>query len=184
MGGICHKYIKSTIRMKKLSLSSNCITINIEIWATCYAQHFRILLSKLDEPGLIGRGCGHYKPFVILSNPEIAILHIELMVTILATNHRMTVIHYKTCGAVCIQLAHFPCDDSENTYTLSYYHHRIGSMNYYPLFRVRSWNNGVRCMSFCILSDNVIAIHTSQWQYRGILWHVAHKILLCIVCIY
>ena len=39
----------------------------------------------------------------------------------------------------------------EYIYTLSYYHHRIGSMNYYPLFRVRSWNNGVRCMSFCIL---------------------------------
>ena len=30
----------------------------------------------------------------------------------------------------------------------SYYHHQIGSMNYYPLFRVRSWNNGLRCMSF------------------------------------
>ena len=28
-------------------------------------------------------------------------------------------------------------------------------MNYYPLFRVRSWNNGVRCMSFYI----VIAIN-------------------------
>ena len=27
-----------------------------------------------------------------------------------------------------------------------YYHHQIGSMNYYPLFRVRSWNNGMRCM--------------------------------------
>ena len=37
-------------------------------------------------------------------------------------------------------------------YTLSYCHHRIGSMNYYPLFRVGSWNNGVRCMSFCILT--------------------------------
>ena len=36
-------------------------------------------------------------------------------------------------------------------YTLSYYHHQIGGMNYYPLFRVRSWNNGVRCMSFYIL---------------------------------
>ena len=36
-------------------------------------------------------------------------------------------------------------------YTLSYYHHEIGSMSYYPLFRVRSWNNDVRCMSFCIL---------------------------------
>ena len=32
-------------------------------------------------------------------------------------------------------------------YTLSYYHHQIGSMNYYPLFRVRSWNNGIHCMS-------------------------------------
>ena len=36
-------------------------------------------------------------------------------------------------------------------YTLSYYHHQIGSMNYYPLLRVRSLNNGVRCMSFYIL---------------------------------
>ena len=36
-------------------------------------------------------------------------------------------------------------------YTLSYYHHQIGSMIYYPLFRIRSWNNGVRCRSFCIL---------------------------------
>ena len=36
-------------------------------------------------------------------------------------------------------------------YTLSYYQHQIGSMNNYPLFRVRSWNNGMRCMSFDIL---------------------------------
>ena len=36
-------------------------------------------------------------------------------------------------------------------YTLSYYHHQIGSMNYYPLLRVRSWNNGMRCMHFYIL---------------------------------
>ena len=45
----------------------------------------------------------------------------------------------------------FPCDDRQNIYTLSYYHHQIGSMIYYPLFRVKSWNNGVPCMSFCIL---------------------------------
>ena len=36
-------------------------------------------------------------------------------------------------------------------YTLSYCHHRIGRMNYYTLFSNRSWNNGVRRMSFCIL---------------------------------
>ena len=35
---------------------------------------------------------------------------------------------------------------------LSYYHHQIGSMNYYPLFRVRSWNNDVRCMFLYILT--------------------------------
>ena len=29
-------------------------------------------------------------------------------------------------------------------------HHQIGSMNYYPLFSVRSWNNGMRCMYFYI----------------------------------
>ena len=38
---------------------------------------------------------------------------------------------------------------------LSYYHHQIGSMNYYPLFRVRSWNNGIRCMSLYILLIHV-----------------------------
>ena len=41
----------------------------------------------------------------------------------------------------------------EGIYTLSYCHHQIGSMNYYPLFRVRSWNNGMRCVSLYILSD-------------------------------
>ena len=40
---------------------------------------------------------------------------------------------------------------------LTYYHHQIGSMNYYPLFRVRSWNNGMRCMSVYILMHTRIA---------------------------
>ena len=39
----------------------------------------------------------------------------------------------------------------ERIYTLSYYHHQIGSMNYCPLFRVRSWYNGMRCRSLYIL---------------------------------
>ena len=53
----------------------------------------------------------------------------------------LSVIHYTTCGAVCFQFTHSSCNAWENIYTLSYYHHQIGSMNYYPLFRVRSWNN-------------------------------------------
>ena len=31
----------------------------------------------------------------------------------------------------------------------------IETMNYYPLFRVRSWNNGAPCMSFYILIEVV-----------------------------
>ena len=65
--------------------------------------------------------------------------------------HILSVIHYTIRGAVCFQFTHSLCDDWENKYTLSYYHNQIGNMNHYPLFRVRSWNNGVRCMSFSIL---------------------------------
>ena len=75
----------------------------------------------------------------------------EIFCRVCKIRHFLSVIQYKIRGAVCFQFTHFPCDDWENMYTLSYHHHQIGSMNYYPLFRVRSWNNGVRCMSFCIL---------------------------------
>ena len=37
------------------------------------------------------------------------------------------------------------------TCSLSYYYHQIGRMNHLALFRVRSWNNGMRCMSFYVL---------------------------------
>ena len=70
--------------------------------------------------------------------------------------HILSVIHYTIHEAVCFQFTHFPCDDWENIYTLSYYHHQIRSMNYYPLFRVRSWNSGVCCMSFCILMADIL----------------------------
>ena len=60
--------------------------------------------------------------------------------------------------AVCFKFTHFSCDDWENIYTFSYYHHQIESMNYYPLFRIRSWNNGVRCMSFFILSYGTLYV--------------------------
>ena len=39
----------------------------------------------------------------------------------------------------------------ERLYTLSYHHNQIGSMNYYPLFRVRSWNHDMHCMYIYIL---------------------------------
>ena len=38
--------------------------------------------------------------------------------------------------------------------TLSCYHHQIGSRNYYPMFRARSQNSGMRCMPLYILLPN------------------------------
>ena len=68
--------------------------------------------------------------------------------------HILSGIHYSIYGAVCFQLTHLLCDNWENIY-LSYYHHKIGSMNYYPLFKVRSWNNGVHRMSLYILIEQL-----------------------------
>ena len=65
----------------------------------------------------------------------------------------LSIIFHAICGVVWIQLTHFCCDDCENACTWSYYHHQIGSMTHFPLFRVRSWNNGMRCMSFYILME-------------------------------
>ena len=76
--------------------------------------------------------------------------------------HILSVIHYKIRRAVCFQFTHFPCD-WENIHTLSYYHHQIRSINYYLLYRVRSWNNGVCCMSFCILLKVVKPLLTSYF---------------------
>ena len=55
-------------------------------------------------------------------------------------------------GAVHIQLAHLSYDDYENMCTLSYYHNGIGSRIHLPLFRVKSWSNGIRCMFLCSYS--------------------------------
>ena len=55
-------------------------------------------------------------------------------------------------------------------------------MNYYPLFRVRSWNNGVRCMSICILmttlmfpvyqtqhTPRILTFHSTRYQHSFII---------------
>ena len=36
-------------------------------------------------------------------------------------------------------------------FTSTYYHHQIGNMNHYPLFRVWSWNNVMRCLYSYVL---------------------------------
>ena len=90
------------------------------------------------------------------------------------TEHILSVVHYTICGAVCFQFTNFPCYDWENIYiyTLSYYHHQIGSMNYYPFFRLRSWKNGVRCMSFCIRMILMVVWNAKWLCHRHVMWWV------------
>ena len=78
--------------------------------------------------------------------------------------HIISVIPYIIRKAVCYQFTHFPCEDWENIYTLSYYHHQIGNINYYPLLMVRSWKNGVGCMSVFFWNKCFIELNVClQW---------------------
>ena len=73
----------------------------------------------------------------------------------------LPIIFHAIYEAACIQLTNCSYDDCENT--LSYDHHQIGSMAHLPLFRVRSWNNCMYCMSVYILH---IYIHIYIYQDR------------------
>ena len=71
-----------------------------------------------------------------------------------------------------VQFTHSHCDDWENIYTLFYHHHQIGSVNYYPLFRTRSWNNGVCCVS--LYSSYIVSVQRNQVGH-GACWNVLFK---------
>ena len=67
----------------------------------------------------------------------------------------ISIIQY-TCMGLCVFSLPISLVMIERIYTLSYCHHQIGSMNYiyYPLFRVRSSNNGMCCLSLYSYCDN------------------------------
>ena len=67
---------------------------------------------------------------------------------------------------------------TERIYTWSYYHHQIGSMNYYPLFRVRSWNNGMRCMSLYILIKQECD-HNAGKHYKTLYIYYQESVCIC-----
>ena len=79
--------------------------------------------------------------------------------------HILSVIHYTICGAVYFQSTHFRCDDWENKYTLSYYHHQIGStwtITHYCLELGHETMLCAVCLSIFLFSGNVILI--SYWH--------------------
>ena len=79
---------------------------------------------------------------------------------------------------LCVFSLPIPLVMIERIYTLSYYHHQIRSMIYYPLFTVRSWNNGVCCMSFYILMKNIYKRNSQcmSFDHMNILLEIVYYI--------
>ena len=96
--------------------------------------------------------------------------------------HFLLVIYYSIYGAGFFQFTQFPSWWLREYIALSYYHHQIGSMNYYPLFRVRSWNNGMHCMSLYILILRDKAILWLSYSTKGFLgrWHINTQALVIV----
>ena len=143
---------------------------------TLYYQPVKSARIKYNRQVLVYIILQTYLKALILYNAR-QIYFVECVIKI---KHMLSVIHYTKCGAVCFQFTHFSCDDWENIYTLSYYHFQIGSMNYYPLFKVNSCNN---CIAVCFsifykwnykgfVSDALILyihmVRVWNWQYIGI----------------
>ena len=53
-------------------------------------------------------------------------------------------------------------------------HHQIGRVNHQPLFRVRSWNNDARCMSYYVLM--CWSLYTSGHVLAGI-WQALRNVM-------
>ena len=65
------------------------------------------------------------------------------------------IIFHAIYGAVCIQLSLSLLMIVRIHVLYYHHHHQIRSMAHLPLFKVRSWNNGMRCMSLYFLISNV-----------------------------
>ena len=129
------------------------VSLNSHIHALCCGEstnslfHWAVLYVKSS----------HYHHCANLSEdielPEMPVRYILSSVWIrLSIFSQLSIIQYM---GLCVFSLPISLAMIERIYTLSYHHHQIGSMTYYPLFRVRSWNNGMRCMSLYILMETL-----------------------------
>ena len=127
----------------------------------------------------------HYDPMVVFVCQHITLAHyhhyadltesIELLKCLSGTfcfeclsriKSILSIIFHAIYGAAFIQFTHFSYNDCENTCTLSYHLHQIGSMTHLSLFRGRSWKNGMRCRSFYLLMLKYNEIWNSLLKYN------------------
>ena len=139
-----------------------CHLLHIHTWKTGIL--FSLLLCGLWWAQIIGyvlawRSCSFvctlHHLIIIIVRTYLKTLNLQYVWYILSsvwvwlsTFSQLSNVHYM---GLCVFSLPMSLMMTEKIYTLSYYHNQIGSMNYYPLFRVRSWNNGIRCMSLNIL---------------------------------
>ena len=160
------------IMIVQFMMSANSgIRFGLQILSVCFV-HYTISLSSLCK--LIWRHWTYKMPVrYILSSvwvrlsilSQLSVVHMGLClpISLMMTERIYTSIQFQFKTVYCQvnttnTCSTLPTNNSfsrqwglDTCWCLSYYHHQIGNMNYNPLFRVRSWNNGMRCMSLYIL---------------------------------
>ena len=115
----------------------------------------------------------HYHHCVNLSEGIELACQIYFVECVSKIKQMFSVIHYTICGAVCFQFTHSSCGDWENIYTLSYYQHQIGSMNYNPFLGL---GHDTMVCAVCLsmfLWYNVVTWFNQLVHLSGIPWPVA-----------
>ena len=85
--------------------------------------------------------------------------------------HVVSVTHCTIYVAVSFQFTHVPCDDWDNKCFVLLSSSKW-KLNYCPLFMVRSWNSGMRCMSLYILMNSFLMKLRNQFSLINLFFGV------------
>ena len=157
------------------------ILFSLSLCSLWWVQIFGYVLACRSYPFV----CTLHHLIIIIVQTYLRTLNIECLSDIfcrvcvsLSIFSQLSIIQYM---GLCVFSSPISLVMIERIYALSFYDHQIGSMNYYPLFRVRSWNYGMRCMSLYILRKGDLFFHISLlstlfslnmiWQYPICVWH-------------
>ena len=129
------------------------------MWIKVQLQYIR---KNYVQKNLYSACFFHVHPYIIISQLS---KHLTLGCIYLRS------ITHTIRGALYFQFTHFPCDDWENLYTLSYYHHQIGVWTITHCLGLV--HETMLCsVSFCILTHKALL---SIWRKKYMVQKLANK---------
>ena len=133
-----------------------------EMFVTSYSVTYCIYI-----PGKLGFSCRHLVQCMMSANSRIRYIYLYILSSV---GVRLNIFSYPLFNLWGCMFTVYPTPSwyMREYIALSYYHHQIGNMNYCPLFRVRSWNNGMRCMSLYILMTYIYSLFLLYFHVQNI----------------